>query len=773
MVRTPAPWRYALKRSIFVIALLSGLFCSFAAQAGGSWAHDAGLIDQTPNILKLGSDVEKGRGPDSLDAEKPFIRFAGKGARARFKLNCHPEKQNYLTVKVWGGSGSSGSKLTLNDAGLLLHQRTASPFPGRFYYATQSIPRQRTEGKSKVTVTLQAKGGQPGPDVYNVYTHTGAFFRPPAGELQGEPFKLGPPRPSDESDKEVPAEEVFESWKNLANKLIDDVRKYQMYGNGPDWVHGAINAWGGSPSGAYKKLDSEIERWGGYLMRGTLGNMGALRYLLAFAKAYKTEWCDYYQDEEMLKRIVAAMDFYCRAQGKNGGFLGPPIPGKSNVNWPTWLGGPERSSGHHGLEVGQRYLYLSFYMLLPEIQDTGVLDKPFDHDLNPDTEKIPRRRAYAEMARRSFSKMVRNVKNRNVANQCMHNFDTLYQTYEVIKVMDPEMAKQEKDRIIRLARIASGVVRQPGADHYIISPAGLGNECRYDAGSGYGAANPGQLAGIAQKTDLGFVKERVHKLFRGYSHFLYLTNDNDGYRQLNNVGWISSRARKGIPGGSKVYLANGYAAKELEVPAAIRAFELRKEHNPSRKRSLADWEWGDEINRITLCKYVNRAINRAERHREEMKKGQPEALPSTDYRLATEREEDSAYADWHLQAVTLRHGDATLFLECWTGHKVRLRYRTPAFERLAHVPYFENSGPKRRGKYSRGRMLNTIRYGPYFIVLNGSEEKSFEYEVAEDFKGKKATELQSGRTGILGRNPEIPPMSSYVFVCEQDRHPPD
>jgi hypothetical protein len=406
-------------------------------------------------------------------------------------------------------------------------------------------------------------------------------------------------------------------------------------------------------------------------------------------------------------------------------------------------------------------------MLLPEIQDAGVLDQPFDHDLNPDTENIPRRQAYADMAKLSFAKMARNVKNRNVANQSMHNFDTLYQTYEVLRVMDPGMAAREKSRVVRLAKIASGQIRQPGADHYIISPAGLGNEVRYDAGGGYGAGNPGQLAGIAQATDFGFVKERVRRLFPGYSHFLFLTNDEDGYRQLNNVGWISSRARKGIPGGSKVYLANGYAAKELEVPAAIRHHELVKEHNPGAERRL-DWK-NPDINKITLCKYVNRAINQAQRYRQGMKEGSLETLPSTDYRLPTERDEDSAFADWHLQAVTLRHGDATLFLECWTGGKARLRYRTPAFERLAHVPYFENNGPKRRGKYGNGRMLNTIRYGPYFIVLNGSEEKPFEYKVPKDFRGKKAKELQTGTQGTLGRQLRIPPMSSKVFVVGQQK----
>ena len=101
--------------------------------------------------------------------------------------------------------------------------------------------------------------------------------------------------------------------------------------------------------------------------------MLALRFIEVFAHAYDEEWSDFHQDREMLERIVAAFDFYCRAQGNSGGFMGPPLPG-TDVNWPTWLGGPVRSDFSPGLEVGQRFFWDGFSRVLPDLDKGGFLE---------------------------------------------------------------------------------------------------------------------------------------------------------------------------------------------------------------------------------------------------------------------------------------------------------------------------------------------------------------------------------------------------------------
>ena len=205
------------------LVLLAGLVSGLTVLMGANPAHgvDDGfrIIDGKPKILSVSEGMERGRGPASLDANNGFVRFGGDGARMTLELECSPQEQNYLTVKVWGNSGSGGSRLLLKNSrgsGKLLHQRKAEPFPDRFYYATYPIPQKKTNGNSRVSVTLTHKGSGTGPELYGAYTHLGGYFEPPENDLQGEPFKLGPPRP--EKEEGVSQKELYEHWKKEAQE---------------------------------------------------------------------------------------------------------------------------------------------------------------------------------------------------------------------------------------------------------------------------------------------------------------------------------------------------------------------------------------------------------------------------------------------------------------------------------------------------------------------------------------------------------------------------
>lgn len=566
--------------------------------------------------------------------------------------------------------------------------------------------------------------------------------------------------------------EAYEHWKSEANQAVEKALEHQLWGKGwekriekggmPEWIVGAIlGHQRGSPYNQYRNhFDNEIDVFGGWLMKGLKGNMGAMRHLEAIARAYHGEWSDYYHDEEILHRVVAAMDFYWRAQGKNGGFLGPSLPGR-NVNWPKWIGGPERGKGHHGLEVGQQNLYRAFSMLRKEIDKRGLLDASIDHDLNPDTPEVPRREAYAEMAKRSYKRMSRQVIGRSVANQSLHNFAATYRIYQLLKTTSPEWAEQEKERIIRLAEITSGVRRNPKTHHYHFSPKGLSNENGY-AGD-YGSGNPGNLAHIAKMSDLQVLKRQLPKAFEAYSHFLYPGNNPDGYRTLKKVEWISSRPYKGFP-GTKCYLRNLYAARELKIPGALRHYELYDKHNLGRKGGRSDTlrktfrPHGDcsagcgkqsvRSSRPWVEKggKVGSAVNRL-----------PPAVRATGRHCVCRRVS---------KCRAVRHGDATLFFECGGKNNVKLRYRTPEYDRLAFVKY-EDKGPKMPAKFAHGKVLKTFRYGPYFIVMNASEEESFTYQVPEDMRDKQAIELLTGREEPLDRRAELAPASSRAFVIKK------
>lgn len=163
------------------IASISILFLLLLGGNPRVFAMDAYVpVDRNPELLEISDGVERGSGPEALDADKKFYLFNKNKSYIDLKLDCHPDRPNYVTVKVWGGSGSGngsyGDKLVLHTSEgqqMVTWQRKGNPLPGRFYYGTAPIPREATEGTSSVEIKLKYNKGKdtPGPNVYGVYTH--------------------------------------------------------------------------------------------------------------------------------------------------------------------------------------------------------------------------------------------------------------------------------------------------------------------------------------------------------------------------------------------------------------------------------------------------------------------------------------------------------------------------------------------------------------------------------------------------------------------------
>ncbi len=784
-----AQWK--IRASVLAAALFTFWIVPKFALAESSILGQCSFSDLNPS-----DGIQLGKGPEELGLAEPFIRFTDDDQHVDFELGCHPKQQNYLTVKVWGSSGSAGSALVLHDPvngdapfdaiarqdgplkpshhprkGELVRQTEAKAFPGRFYYATYPIPLKLTRARSTVRLRLLYKGRAPGLDVYRAYTHLDPYFEPPTGEIQGQPFELGPPR----EGKTVSAEDRFEHWKAQANAGFRKAREFQMFGerwekakakNVPSWAKGALLGRGSgsfTPSGPYAKdykvLKEDIKRWGSHYIRQGDSQMLALRFIEVFAHAYCTEWSNYYHDREMLERIVAAFDFYSRAQGNSGGFMGRPLPGK-DVNWPTWLGGPNRSDFSPGLEVGQRFFWDGFSMVLPHLDQGGLLEPFIDDDLDPSTPEVSRREAYTRMAHRSFDLYSKQVAQCSIANQMIHNFLALNAVYNALKHLDPARAQPDAERVNEMAEIAVGIRRNPLWDTYSYSPDGMPLEDGYDANYGKGGL---QLVKVAELTRYPQIEQKARTAFESYAHFVYLDNDSEGYRTLRNTDWISARIMRGFPGLERYFLSK-YAAKELRIPAAIRYFELREEHGRAQDKleSLDFRSVGGLWDRVML------AVTKANDAQDDV----ASRLPSTDYRLPDEREGDSALVDEYLGLVALRHGDARLFASLnWESRfgrdwakgtangVVRLEYTTPTINRLVTALCVDTQG---------GALgLNTLRYGPYFMVINASEKQRFHYEIPEDMRGKAATDLLTSEPADLISSGIIPPSSSRIFVLSK------
>ena len=119
-------------------------------------------VSETQHKAKTAGTIEEAGG-----MEESCRRLQSDGA-LEFDLKCEAGRQNYLTVKFWGGDadvatiylfdgdksignyGEEKPELDSDQGGVVL--------PGRFYYVTYPIPREMTDGKDHVRLKLGAKG---------------------------------------------------------------------------------------------------------------------------------------------------------------------------------------------------------------------------------------------------------------------------------------------------------------------------------------------------------------------------------------------------------------------------------------------------------------------------------------------------------------------------------------------------------------------------------------------------------------------------------------
>ena len=288
-------------------------------------------------------------------------------------------------------------------------------------------------------------------------------------------------------------------------------------------------------------------------------------------------------------------------------------------------------------------------MLLPDLDKGGFLETSIDDDLDPSTPEVSRREAYARMARRSFDLYSKQVAQCSIANQMIHNVLALSSVYQAIKIIDPTKANEYSKTMEEMAEIAVGIRRNPVWKNYAYSPDGMPLEDGYDANYGKGGL---QLAEVAELTGYPQIEQKARLAMESYAHFVYLSNDSEGFRTLRNTEWISARIMNGFPGIERYFLSK-YAAKELRIPAAIRYFELQDEHGRGHDEleGVSFRSPGSMWDRVML------AVNKANDAQDDFAR----SMPSTDYRLPDERTADSAFVDEYLGLVALRHGDARMF----------------------------------------------------------------------------------------------------------------
>lgn len=194
------------------------------------------------------------------------------GGRVAFTLKVDPEQPNYVTAKFWGSDETSNILVLfcegkqvgyrhLGDIDVLDIGGEGPAFPGRFFYTTTPLPLELTRGKRTVQLEIRSSGPiwgygatfdkfqhaltEPTRGLYRVYSHTDGCFVPPADEAQG-------PAPRDPPIRRIPGPEVLDVLKD---RVDQEVRKL-LASDGPlnqMQMHFLARAYAVSWTSAYRK----------------------------------------------------------------------------------------------------------------------------------------------------------------------------------------------------------------------------------------------------------------------------------------------------------------------------------------------------------------------------------------------------------------------------------------------------------------------------------------------------------------------------------------
>ncbi len=685
------------------------------------------------------------------------------GGKMTFTLKCDPVEQNYLTLKLWGsdysiwshGYGTLFMYLFLDNKQLGYRQHVdwrpidmlevEPTFPGRFYYTTYILPLSSTEGKTQIQLSLENWGlfypygstwddcqreqDQPGRGVYRAYIHTGAFLTPPSSEQQGTKPAMGPVHPA--------------GVKSILQTYIDDADNYAQ----------AILI-----ITSREKLPIEIYH---------------------LSKAYKSDWCKYFQDQVVVDQVVEAIDYYTRYQNSTG-----------NLGYFGW-------EGHGRLAEALLEMY--------DVMDSqGILNTLIDHDDDPETDAISRRQAYADFFKDGRDWLMEN--RRTFTNQVLYVNFSACASDKALRQLDPSMAWSES-YALQVAKEAVGLLpfgywnngmdRNLGYyfwsvyfsddwDYYVVTSKGLSRELGYVAYYGDIGIMFAKFANLTGNTE---IKQQGEKFMKARSYFHFYDNDAEGYRAMRVEAAIGTRSNTQTGRVSYAEHSEGespfYTAAVLQDEVSTRFAQEFINHN----RPYSDIQYSRNVDKIGR---VNEYIIVS-------------GLPESDYRLPmSEGEPDFAWADEEAAVVAAKVGDirfyAQLFFVTPTINNIaRVHYTTSKVDRVANVKIDSIYNPtgitmtrddnpahpdKRRTpppaslglhSYHAGESLPVaegplgglasfyrLEYGDFLIGMNCSDSESYSLDVPEGYP-VMVYDLISKQMIDLSSDPVIEPKSTVVL----------
>jgi hypothetical protein len=565
---------------------------------------------------------------------QPFRAFLPLGANdwrggsASFTLKVKGKKQNYLSVRMWGGD-VSGNQATLYCDGKQLGYRQLSDIdildqgskypvaPGRFHYVTHVLPRQLTDGKRQIDCKLRVTGP--------VWRYGGEFarFQKPMTEASRGFYGL-----IVHTDKMVPRSgddglaPMAETRPAQSAAMLEKVRKRV-----DDTV---LAIW------ALKRPANQLE-------------------ISFMAKTFATPWSKGYQSPDNLKAIMAGIDGL----------------------WETYQKNPEiayydKATPNEG--------WFGFGLVGEALKITGAqLQKQLDAEVAlAGGGKISRRKALERMFADSLDWNKRH--RRLYTNQSMIKdlYGIWYNNEGLIALASPQAQAREALLPFFYESVGllpwSGSVNERGEPTYAAAEAdakfsvpkdymqttrtGLTKELGYVGGYGevldwvsaiYEATRPAPgLAGDAR------IRDQLVKIAQARAYFRYPHWDHDGYRAMrleSAIGWRDVYAPSDIMYAQKP----SWDASPLQAAVATGDPKLLG----YAQQMIADNQFFPSIGHMMEAPSLRATIGMIDTINEYE---QVKALPAQGFKLPmTAGQPDFVFADEEDGVVALKHGGDILY----------------------------------------------------------------------------------------------------------------
>lgn len=522
-------------------------------------------------------------------------------------MKVDPEKNNYITVKLWGSEFENKEikNLMINDEYGTLQAKYGTVWPvwdnmyeepaqrDSYFYATYRLPMAMTHGKTEVRFQVYHGGDanaysangmntakEYSRQLYKLVTHTDLNYQKMDDDKDGttKRYDLGAIKVSPNGLS------PYDYIINEMNAGVEAILASQNYG--PQWD--AAVAAGRSPAGAYGAV---LEGTNTYI-HGTWDNWKNVHYnkcigsnsenqkgIRAAAMAYNREWSNHYHDPEIVDRCVAWLDYQVRSQGSNGGW--------NNETYKTWIGGPDRMPANGGINAGARAVGEVFTELADPIISGGYLDQLIDDDLNPNTPEITRRQAYINMYTKASNYMFNELVRKPAVNQELFNVVSGVAFQMALKKISPSSCMSDDELKTRMYE-ATGILATPRGS-ILISPKGLSMETvghldgAYDGN--YGPHGAAMVADLALMTGDEKLIEKAVNASHAMNYFADTVVNHKGFNAIRREFNINTRNYKG-PGRVEYAAWNNFIAAGFGSKDSVRSMELFVEYGELYLSSL-------------------------------------------------------------------------------------------------------------------------------------------------------------------------------------------